>query len=188
MIDMIASHKNFGIFTPHKVEVEDGGQIFKYLVFKDVDGVEWHDLVSQFGPFDQFIAVDETGHVVSMEKDPDSMQVGGLEIIGLNVGPDFSWTRGPGGNVYGKIWNGTVIIEPEQKPSVIILPSVTLWERLTEQEANQVNTAMATQPVRTQRIFTTANTFRSDHELWPLLEQMATELFGAERASELLVA
>ena len=75
---------------------------------------------------------------------------------------------------------------PEPEPVVTILPAVTLWERLTEAEADQVNEAMATQSVRTQRIFTTANTFRSDHELWPLLEQMATELFGEERAAELL--
>ena len=76
------------------------------------------------------------------------------------------------------------ITEPE--PVVTVLPAVKLWERLTEDEADQVNEAMATQPVRTQRIFTTANTFRSDHELWPLLEKMATELFGEERATSLL--
>jgi hypothetical protein len=75
----------------------------------------------------------------------------------------------------------------EANPKTTILPSITLWERLTEAEADQVNEAMATQPVRTQRIFTTANTFRSDHDLWPLLEQMATELFGAERAAQLLM-
>jgi hypothetical protein len=88
-------------------------------------------------------------------------------------------------------WDGSKVVEhtpptPEPEPIVTILPAITLWERLTEDEADQVNEAMATQPVRTQRIFTTANTFRSDHELWPLLQQMATELFGAERAAELL--
>ncbi|WP_235972448.1 hypothetical protein [Brucella pseudogrignonensis] len=76
--------------------------------------------------------------------------------------------------------------KPIIQEDVKILPAVTLWERLTEAEADQVNEAMATQPVRTQRIFTTANTFRSDHDLWPLLQQMATALFGAERAAELL--
>ncbi|WP_435655035.1 hypothetical protein [Brucella pituitosa] len=88
-------------------------------------------------------------------------------------------------------WDGESVVDytppmPEPEPVVTILPAVTLWERLTEDEADQVNEAMATQPVRTQRIFTTANTFRSDHELWPLLEQMAKELFGAERAAALL--
>lgn len=71
---------------------------------------------------------------------------------------------------------------------VTVLPSVTLWERMTEDEADQVNAAMATQPFRTRQIFLTANTFRSDHELWPLLESMATDLFGEERAEQLLAA
>lgn len=75
------------------------------------------------------------------------------------------------------------IIGPEP---VTILPAVTLWERLTEAEADQVNEVMATQSVRTRQIFRTANTFRSDHELWPLLVQMAIDLFGEERAAELL--
>ncbi|WP_022711845.1 hypothetical protein [Pseudochrobactrum sp. AO18b] len=74
---------------------------------------------------------------------------------------------------------------PESEP-VIIIPAVTLWERLTDSEAIQLNDAMATQPVRTRQIFLTANTFRSDHELWPLLQQVATNLFGVERAAELL--
>lgn len=74
----------------------------------------------------------------------------------------------------------------EQPEPVIIVPAVTLWERLTESEAEQVNAAMATQPFRTRQIFLTANTFRSDHELWPLLVQMATDLFGEARAAELL--
>ena len=63
---------------------------------------------------------------------------------------------------------------------------MTLWERMTDVEAEQVNAAMATQPFRTRQIFLTANTFRSDHELWPLLVQMVTDLFGAERANRLL--
>lgn len=74
----------------------------------------------------------------------------------------------------------------EHPEPVIEVPSVTLWERLTEAEAEQVSTAMATQPFRTRQMFLTANTFRSDHELWPLLIQMATDLFGEARAAELL--
>lgn len=83
--------------------------------------------------------------------------------------------------------DGTIVeVEPEEVEIVKILPAVTLWERLSEAEAEQVNAAMATQPFRTRQIFMTANTFRSDHELWPLLVQMATELFGEDRAAELL--
>ncbi len=75
-------------------------------------------------------------------------------------------------------------VEPD--PVITILPAVTLWERMTEDEAVAVSEAMKTQSVRTVEIFRNATTFRSDHELWPLLEQLATQLFGAERAAELL--
>lgn len=91
-----------------------------------------------------------------------------------------------------KVVNGQIVEyeppTPEPEPVVTILPAVTLWERLSETEAEQVNAAMATQPFRTRQIFLTANTFRSDHELWPLLVQMATDLFGETRAAELLAA
>jgi len=86
--------------------------------------------------------------------------------------------------------NGTVVEyippAPEPAPIITVIPAVTLWERMTDNEAEQVNAAMATQPFRTRQIFLTANTFRSDHELWPLLVQMATDLFGEARAAELL--
>lgn len=78
--------------------------------------------------------------------------------------------------------------EYPEPTTVSVIPAVTLWERLTDAEAEQVNAVMATQPFRTRQIFLTANTFRSDHELWPLLVQMATDLFGEARASELLAA
>lgn len=84
------------------------------------------------------------------------------------------------GNIIGSY------VEPEPEPVVTILPAVTLWERLTETEAEQVVEVMATQPLRTRKIFETAATFRSDHELWPLLDQIANQLFGEERAAELL--
>lgn len=83
--------------------------------------------------------------------------------------------------------NGQVVVyTPPYVERVTVIPAVALWERMTETEAEQVNAAMATQPFRTRQIFLTANTFRSDHELWPLLVQMATDLFGGERAAELL--
>ncbi len=75
--------------------------------------------------------------------------------------------------------------EPEDL-AVISIPAVTLWERMTEAEGEQVEAVMQTQPFRIRQIFTTAQTYRSDHELWPLLQQVATELFGAQRAGELL--
>lgn len=78
--------------------------------------------------------------------------------------------------------------EPTPEPLAVIIPAVTLWERMTEAEADQVAAVMETQPFRTRKIFETAATFRSDHELWPLLEQIANQLFGKDRAVELLAS
>lgn len=93
-------------------------------------------------------------------------------------------------NPGARMWINGDIVEytPPAVDPVTIPPAVTLWERMTDDEAEQVNGAMATQPFRTREIFLTVNTFRSDHELWPLLVQMATDLFGEARAAELLAA
>ncbi len=78
-------------------------------------------------------------------------------------------------------------------PGPILLPepvtvvySVDLWSRMTNDEADQVGAAMEEQPFRVRRIFESANSYRADHELWPLLVQIATTLFGEERAAQIL--
>lgn len=83
----------------------------------------------------------------------------------------------------------TAFVPPDPEPlPVTILYPVDLWSRLTDSEAEAVETAMATQPVRIQNIFRVAASYRSDHELWPLLETVATGLFGPARAAEVLAA
>jgi len=75
---------------------------------------------------------------------------------------------------------------------VTVVYSVDFWTRLdggadgNSGEVAQVLAAMEQQPIRTRKIFETANSFRSDHELWPLLQQLATGLFGEERAAQIL--
>lgn len=77
--------------------------------------------------------------------------------------------------------------EPIPLPEpVTVVYSVDLWSRMTDAEADQVGAAMAEQPFRVRKIFETANSYRSDHELWPLLVQIATALFGEERAAQIL--
>ncbi len=73
-------------------------------------------------------------------------------------------------------------------PPVTVLYPVDLWSRMTNAEAEQVEAIMATQPIRIQNIFRAASSYRSDHELWPLLVSIATGLFGAERAAVILAA
>ena len=76
-------------------------------------------------------------------------------------------------------------VEPQPDP-VTVVYSVDLWTRMTDAEAEEVLSIMEQQPIRTRKIFETANSYRSDHELWPLLVQIATTLFGEERAAEIL--
>ena len=76
---------------------------------------------------------------------------------------------------------------PLPEPVVVLYP-VDLWSRLTDAEADAVESAMTAQSVRLQNIFRSAASYRSDHELWPLLETIATDLFGAARAAEILSA
>lgn len=76
-----------------------------------------------------------------------------------------------------------------QSPVVsTVLYPVDLWSRLTNIEAEHVEAAMATQPVRIQNIFKAASSYRSDHELWPLLQTIAVDLFGQARAAEILAS
>lgn len=81
---------------------------------------------------------------------------------------------------------------PAPPDPVTTVYSVDFWTRLdggvdgNSGEVAQVLAAMEMQPIRTRKIFEAANSYRSDHELWPLLQQLATSLFGAERAAEIL--
>lgn len=86
--------------------------------------------------------------------------------------------------------DGEVVdVEPhlvEVPEPVTVVYGVDLWSRMTDAEADQVGAAIAEQPFRVRKIFETANSYRSDHELWPLLVQIATTLFGEERAAQIL--
>lgn len=176
-------------FPPIQIGMSENGEpIFgeprkqPVLIFRDANGNDWFDLAKEF-KHEFYIAIDDEGRIYSMEADFQSSQIAG-HLIGIDS--DYGYTRGQGGTVYGKIWDGTAIVEPPNEPLVTVIPAVTLWERFTPVEADQVGAAMEEQPFRTRQIFLTANTFRSDNELWPLLVQVATDLFGAERATELL--
>lgn len=84
---------------------------------------------------------------------------------------------------------GIAASAPEPLPipePVTVVYAVDLWSRMTNAEADQVGAEMEAQPFRIRKIFETANSYRADHELWALLQQIATTLFGAERAAEIL--
>lgn len=131
-----------------------------------------------------FAMLDDTGFPTAFYCDEihgDSIPVGVIEIT------EEQWREfvdNPG----QRRWDNGQVVEysPPAIEPVTIIPAVSLWERMIDAEAEQVNAAMATQPFRTRQILLTANTFRSDHELWPLLVRMVTDLFGEERVAELL--
>ncbi len=102
----------------------------------------------------------------------DDYQAGTIEVP-LKPSENHSWQNGE--------W---VYVEPQ---TVIIIPAVTFWERTTEVEGTAIEAMLAQQPFRVRQIFMTAQSYRSDHELWPLLSEAAVQLFGAARAAELLV-
>lgn len=123
--------KDFGIFTageniitvpPIQIGIDgDGAPVFSeprelpVLIFRDKNGVDWFDLAKEF-PHPFYIAVDENGRIYSMETDFQATQLAG-HLIGIDS--DFGYTRGLGGTVYGKLWNGTAIVEPEPEPKPI---------------------------------------------------------------------
>jgi len=125
---------------------------------------------------------DPTPQIVGYEENPDCIIPGdAIEIT------DSQWSEFLENQGLRKWEDGRVVeYTPPHIEPVTILPAVTLWERTSKTEAAQIEVAMETQDARSRNIFRTAQTFRSDHELWPLLEQLATQLFGEERAAELL--
>lgn len=123
--------KDFGTFTskseiveldPIQVGLDQDGEPVLYkpqdqsvLIFRDANGADWFDLAKAF-PHPFYIAVDDDGRIYSMEPDFQSSQIAG-HLIGIDS--DFGYTRGHGGTVYGKIWNGAAIVEPEPEPEPI---------------------------------------------------------------------
>ncbi|MEI3806825.1 hypothetical protein V6R85_20080 [Agrobacterium sp. CCNWLW32] len=118
------------------------------------------------------------------------------ELHGDNVSPDAieitedQWRDLIDNSGFRKWVDGEVV---EYTPPPIEIPDpvtvvygVDLWSRMTGAEADQVGAAMEAQPFRIRKIFETANSYREDHELWPLLVQIATTLFGEDRAAEIL--
>lgn len=103
---------------------EDGSPIFapdqqyNVLFFRNGDGVDIVDLAKEF-PHPYYIAADASGEIISMTDDIEQSQIAGVDIIGIDS--DFGFTYGPGGNVYGKIWDGEAIVGlvPEPMPDEI---------------------------------------------------------------------
>jgi len=108
---------NFGKFTRSPEMIMFQGAMQKVAFMRNSQGQDLVDALKA-NPHPFYIAVDEeTGRIVSMESDPEKIQIHDMEIIGIDE--DFGFTRGRGGNVYGAIWNGNEIVAPPQPAPVL---------------------------------------------------------------------
>lgn len=74
----------------------------------------------------------------------------------------------------------------DEPPVVIVLPVNVLFGRMTDEEAESLDTAMMAEPLRIRRMWSTASSFRSDQEPWAVIKGHAIGLFGQDRADEIL--
>ena len=61
-----------------------------------------------------------------------------------------------------------------------------IWRRATDDEAEAMEQALAAQPIRIRRIYEGATHLQTGDELFALLEGAMVQLFGDDRARELL--
>lgn len=81
---------------------------------------------------------------------------------------------------------GCTRVRDPDAPKVVVVAKIEFYRRCSEQEALAIDAAFAAQPLRLRRIYDAAQTFRTDAEEWTLLLGAATQLFGADRAAQLL--
>lgn len=85
-----------------------------------------------------------------------------------------------------QIWEDGAWLPYSPPPMIAVIWAVHFWERLTPEEAVSVGVEMDKQDFRTRMIFNRAASFRSDHELWPVLQTLAAALFPPDRVAIIL--
>ena len=179
---------NFGKFNIELREQENefGKFTYKFGVSEE-DGRIWQEIYSEVAEFDgpnfiksdyPYFAAVTPNNVVRMVWDNPSMSTpdDGGYMIASDEPIDIGATFNPETNE---------LHETPKPPTIIIVYAVDFWSRLTDEEAEQVVDFIDTQPVRLRRIFNSANSYRSDHELWDLLQGMSVNMFGEERTAEI---
>ena len=180
--------KNFGVFRKKAIQT-DPQTGYRFFPLENDDGEDFHlDIVkpqstyegSVFieGDYPYYASVNKDGRVRVVSNEPSLVPpedgetfIGSSDLINE-------------GDVYDAEENE--ISTPGVEPQTYFVRSGDLWERLTDEEAEQVEAAIATQPIRIQNIFRARTEYHSDHELFPLLTEIAETLFGSERASVIL--
>jgi hypothetical protein len=75
---------------------------------------------------------------------------------------------------------------PAPPPMPIAIPVGVFFDRCTVLDADTIDEAMQAQPVKFRRAWQGATVFREDSDLWPVLRGVIVDLYGHERADELL--
>jgi len=171
--------KNFGKFTKSKENTIVNGILYENINFMRNEAGE--DLVNvlRANPHPFYIAVDNANKIISMESDPEAIQLADYDIIGIDS--DFGFTRGENGNVYGAIWDGMQIIAPPQPAPALTARQfwlAALELGITEQgllgaianEDDPLYIANAVERAETAIDIRKAQTFRRDY---PLVDSMA---------------
>ena len=76
--------------------------------------------------------------------------------------------------------------EPEPEREKFILSKLTLWRRLTDEEADTLEAALAAAPTRDRRMFEAAQYLDTRDEDYPTLRAGVVAALGEERADEVL--
>jgi hypothetical protein len=86
-------------------------------------------------------------------------------------------------------WDGTAWREDGaavSKPVDYRISKDAIWRRATDEEAEAMEAALSSQPVRIRRIYEGATHLQTGDELFSLLEASMLQMFGADRTGELL--
>lgn len=76
-------------------------------------------------------------------------------------------------------------VPPPPPPKTRIAKDM-IWRRATDDEAAQMQAALASQPLRLQQIYDGASWIETTDELFGVMNAALTQLFGADRAAQLL--
>jgi hypothetical protein len=82
-------------------------------------------------------------------------------------------------------WTATSAAMKAQPPLENISKNL-IWERMTEEEAEQADQVLRAQPAKIYRQYDGATYISTKADLYPMLQAAMTQLFGAERAAEIL--